>query len=57
MRTIKNSTTKLALAGLVLLILAPGFSEAGQKPAPDVSKQPARTSREWVRDGDRKSVV
>src|SRR5882724_7069836 len=52
MRMMKNSlSTKLVLAGLVLLILAHGVSVAAQQPERDVSKESARSSRDWVRDG------
>jgi len=52
MSVMKNSlSTRFVLAGLVLFILAPGFSVAAQKPARDVSKLSARSSRDWVRDG------
>ena len=48
----KNSSiTKWALAGLVLSILAQGVSVAAQQTARDVSKESARSSRDWVRDG------
>src|SRR5678816_215589 len=51
MRTMKNSTTKLALAALVLFSLATGSGVAAQQPAREVSKLSARSSRDWVRDG------
>jgi glycosidase len=45
-----NLTTKTLLL-TVVLILASSYGAATQQPARDVSKQPARSTRDWVRDG------
>src|SRR4030095_11595364 len=46
-----SSITRLVLAGLILSILAQGSYASNQQPARDVSREPARSSRDWVRDG------
>jgi len=42
---------KFALATLVLCLLLQPFGVAAQQSARDVSKEPARATRDWVRDG------
>src|SRR6185503_20620415 len=45
------SLSKFALARLVLCLLLQPFGVAAQQSARDVSKEPARATRDWVRDG------
>ncbi len=42
---------KLILVAIVLIFGSQGFGIAAQQPAPDLSKEQARTTRDWVRDG------
>lgn len=45
------SVNRSALAVLVLCLLSQPFGVAAQQPARDLSKESARPSRDWVRDG------
>ncbi len=45
----KSASLKILLLFAVLIAVGSGFS--AQQPAGDVSKQPARSTRDWVRDG------
>lgn len=48
-QTIRSS--RIVLLGIVFLLAAWPHQVTAQQPVRDVSKQPARSSRDWVRDG------
>jgi cyclomaltodextrinase len=49
--TTRSSKNWLYLLLIVLLVVACSFPSVAQQATPDVSKQSARSSRDWVRDG------
>jgi glycosidase len=41
----------MLFVGIVLILFSSSYRTTAQQPSRDVSKQPARSSRDWVRDG------
>ena len=51
MHLLKQLSKSSQIAFLGILVLAAGYRSTAQQPARDVSKEQARSTRDWVRDG------